>query len=71
MLVLGRKEGDGIIVEGRGLRITVTYVERRGPWVRIGIDAPPDVKILRKELLHGNNDQRKVQEEKEAGKEEK
>lgn len=47
MLILGRREGDSIIIDG-GIRIVVVSCDRGG--VRIGIDAPADVKILRGEI---------------------
>jgi len=47
MLILGRREGDSILIEG-GIRIVVVSCDRGG--VRIGIEAPPDVKILRGEV---------------------
>jgi carbon storage regulator len=47
MLILGRKVGDSILIEG-GIRIVVVSSDRGG--VRIGIDAPPELKILRGEI---------------------
>ena len=47
MLILGRREGESILIEG-GIRIVVVSCERGG--VRIGIEAPADVKILRGEI---------------------
>ena len=47
MLILGRREGDSILIEG-GIRIVVLSCDRGG--VRIGIEAPSDVKILRGEI---------------------
>jgi carbon storage regulator len=47
MLILGRREGDSILIEG-GIRIVVVSCDRGG--VRIGIEAPPEVKILRGEI---------------------
>lgn len=48
MLILSRKAGDAIVIDG-GIRIVVVQCDRGG--VRIGIDAPSDVTILRAELL--------------------
>lgn len=45
MLVLGRKQGEAIVIGD--IRIVVV----RGENVRIGIDAPPDVNIVREELV--------------------
>lgn len=47
MLVLTRKMGDGIIIDSR-IRIRVLRVQ--GNRVRIGIEAPDDIPILRSEL---------------------
>ena len=48
MLVLTRLEGQ-VITIGDNIRITI--VEVRGDKVRVGIDAPRDVAVLRAELL--------------------
>lgn len=48
MLVLYRKKGDSILI---GDDITLTVVESSGDGVRLAIDAPRNVAILRKELL--------------------
>lgn len=47
MLVLSRKEEEKIVIDGR-IKITVLKID--GNCVRIGIDAPKDVTILRSEL---------------------
>ncbi len=47
MLILGRKVGDSILIEG-GIRIVVVSVDRGS--VRIGIEAPAEMKILRGEI---------------------
>ena len=47
MLILGRRAGDSILIEG-GIRIVVLACDRGG--VRIGIEAPPELKILRGEI---------------------
>lgn len=47
MLVLSRKKHESIVIGGT---IRVTIVEVSGDKVRIGIDAPPEVKVLRSEL---------------------
>lgn len=48
MLILSRRPGDSIVIEG-GIRIVVLACDRRG--VRLGIDAPPEVSILRGEIV--------------------
>lgn len=47
MLILGRREGDSILIDG-GIKIVVVSCDRHG--VRIGIEAPSNVKILRGEI---------------------
>lgn len=47
MLVLSRKPGERLKI---GMDVWVTVVEMRRGHVRIGIDAPDSVKILREEL---------------------
>jgi carbon storage regulator CsrA len=48
MLILGRKVGDSILI-GDNIRVVVLANDRGG--VRIGIEAPPDVTILRGEIV--------------------
>ena len=47
MLVLSRKQNERIRV---GESVVVTVVRVSGDKVRIGIEAPPDVRVLRDEL---------------------
>lgn len=47
MLILSRKPGDAILIDG-GIRIVVLAVESGG--VRLGIDAPQSVGIVREEV---------------------
>jgi len=47
MLVLSRKLGEKVVI-GNG--ITITVVEVKGNRVRLGIDAPKKVRVLRAEL---------------------
>lgn len=49
MLVLKRKEGTTIYV---GDDISITIVESRSP-VKVGIDAPKDVRIVRDDAVNG------------------
>jgi carbon storage regulator len=53
MLVLRRKVGETIVVDGV-INISVLAVE--GERVKIGIVAPPNVTIVRQELLKAAND---------------
>lgn len=48
MLILSRRPGDAIVIDG-GIRIVILEADARG--VRIGIEAPPSVGIVREELL--------------------
>jgi carbon storage regulator len=48
MLILTRRPGDAILIEG-GIRIVIIACDRKG--VRIGVEAPSDVSILREEIV--------------------
>lgn len=48
MLVLSRKVGERIVVGESG--VSVTVIDIRGNRVRVGITAPPDTPVFRKEL---------------------
>ena len=48
MLVLSRKLGEKIVID---TDITVTVVEIQGNRVKLGIEAPANVRVLRHELL--------------------
>lgn len=48
MLILTRKEGESIVI-GDDIRLMVTMVEATS--VRVGIEAPREVTILREELF--------------------
>jgi len=47
MLVLSRKNNESIIISDN---ITVTVIEIRGDKVRLGIEAPKDVSVHRREV---------------------
>jgi carbon storage regulator len=53
MLVLTRKVGEEIIINGC-IRVTVTAIDRNK--VRIGITAPPEVRIDREEVFRRMNE---------------
>jgi len=53
MLVLTRKTGEEIIIDGH-IRVTVTAV--RGDKVRLGISAPPNVRVDRAEIHERRNE---------------
>jgi len=50
MLVLSRKCGQTVCI---GQDITITFLRVRGRVIKIGIDAPSLVRILRGELCNG------------------
>ena len=54
MLILTRKSGEGLFI-GDDVRITI--LEIRGKQIRLGIEAPPSVVVLREEIY------RRIQEE--------
>ena len=47
MLVLTRKIGDEIIIDGR-IRVRITAV--KGDRVKVGVEAPPEVSVDRSEV---------------------
>ena len=48
MLLLTRKIGESIIIDG-GIKITVADIQSNQ--IRIGIDAPKEVKVYREEIV--------------------
>ncbi|NLX71092.1 MAG: carbon storage regulator CsrA [Clostridiales bacterium] len=48
MLVLSRKPGQAILI---GDNIEIQIIEIQGEQIRIGINAPRDITIVRKELI--------------------
>ena len=47
MLVLSRKKNESIVIDGRFI---VTVIEIQGDKVRLGVDAPKEVPVHRKEV---------------------
>jgi len=47
MLVLSRKKNESIVI---GSNVTITVIDIRGDKVRLGIDAPIEVSVHRKEV---------------------
>jgi carbon storage regulator len=60
MLVLSRKKDESIIINDH---IRVTVVEIRGDKVRLGIDAPKDVSVHRREVYEAIQNQKAHEEE--------
>ena len=57
MLVLSRKKGESIVINED---ITIVVVEIRGDKCRLGVEAPKEVSVHRREVfdaLHRNPDQ--------------
>ena len=54
MLTITRKQGESVVIEVGGERVEVMVVSFRDRCVRITIDAPQNVSIMRKELLDLN-----------------
>lgn len=52
MLVLSRKPGQDVVIEGR---IRVSVIRIKAGKVRLGIEAPSGIKILRAELRASHN----------------
>ncbi len=48
MLVLTRKQNEGILI---GNEIRITLIDVDGDKVRIGIEAPRNIRIIREELV--------------------
>ena len=48
MLVLTRKLGERIVIDDR---ITVTVLEVQGNRIRLGIEAPKEIPVMREELV--------------------
>ena len=67
MLVLSRKKNESIIINDN---ITIVVVEIRGDKVRLGIEAPKEVPVHRREVYEAikrGEEQKKKEDEKEMG----
>jgi carbon storage regulator len=60
MLVLSRKKNEQIIINDS---ITLTVIEIRGDKVRIGIDAPKDVTVHRREVYEAIQNQARSEDQ--------
>lgn len=57
MLVLRRKKNESILI---GDNIRITILESAGDGVRLAIDAPKNISILREELSHAEEENREA-----------
>ncbi|MGQ9505663.1 MAG: carbon storage regulator CsrA [Thermogutta sp.] len=66
MLVLSRQRDESIII---GDNIVVTVVDIRGDKVRLGIQAPPEISVHRREVYEAIQREKKRKEEQKIGSE--
>lgn len=57
MLVLSRKDQEGITFVGTGIKIKIVSIDRGK--VRVGIECPKDIVVLRDELIGQNEEEGK------------
>ena len=55
MLVITRKTNESILIEADGKSIEIVVLETTRDRVKLGVDAPREVKIVRSELLMAQN----------------
>ena len=48
MLVLSRKKGESIVIQNN---IEITVIDVRGDKIRLGINAPKNIEVWRKEIF--------------------
>ena len=53
MLVLARKKDESIVIDGN---ITVTVIDIRGDKIRLGIEAPKNIRVDRSEIAARRED---------------
>ena len=59
MLVLSRKKNESIIIDGK---ISIVVIEIRGDKVRLGIDAPKEIPVHRREVYEAIQREKKAKE---------
>jgi carbon storage regulator len=59
MLVLSRKKNESVVIDDQ---IVITIVEIRGDKVRLGIEAPREVPVHRKEIFDAIRSEQSSQE---------
>jgi carbon storage regulator len=57
MLILSRKKDESIVI---GDNITISVVDIKGDQVKLGIDAPHDVKVFRQEVYKAIQEENKA-----------
>ncbi|MCP4046161.1 MAG: carbon storage regulator CsrA [Gammaproteobacteria bacterium] len=57
MLILTRRVGEKLII---GENVTVTVLSVKGNQIRLGIDAPPEVKVHREEVYQRIQSEKKI-----------
>ncbi|MEM5948565.1 carbon storage regulator CsrA [Spirochaetia bacterium 38H-sp] len=57
MLILSRKKGESIILDDN---ITITVVEVKGDNIKLGIEAPENIKIYREEVYKAIQEENKT-----------
>lgn len=66
MLVLSRKKNESIVINND---ITIVVVEIRGDKVRLGVEAPKEVPVHRREVYEAIKRSEMAQQEDDAGRE--
>ncbi|MCI8593437.1 MAG: carbon storage regulator [Lachnospiraceae bacterium] len=59
MLILQRKKGESLTINDN---ITLTIIDTGTDWVKLAIDAPKEIPVLRSELLEAARENRKAAE---------
>lgn len=59
MLILHRRKGESLSINDN---ITLTVVDTGTDWVKLAIDAPKEIPVLRSELLEAARENRKASE---------
>ena len=59
MLILQRKKGESLTINDN---ITLTIIDTGTDWVKLAIDAPKEIPVLRSELLEATRENRKAAE---------
>ena len=66
MLVLSRKKNESIVI-GKDAEITIVVVEIRGDKVRLGVEAPKEVPVHRREVFDAIQQSKGAEDRKEGG----